>query len=366
MSPGLPISSVCHQELTGKVARNLKSFAIIAVAIALAYWFARRIDWVSVGGHLRHANYSLLILGSLFINATLVLRVARWLWFLRPITRASAWDALASTVIGFGCMFLVGRAGDLVRPVMLSLRSGIKASATIATILIERLFDMTAVALLFAGCLLVVEVPPDSGVDLSKLRFLGLLMVAGIVVGLVALIVLRLKAAFVVSLTERLFGWLPKPVLNFLLGFLTHVADGLSVLMNLRALAATAGYTALIWGVIAGAYWLVVRAFGVEFSISQTLFVLGAGLVGSLIPTPGGSAGAFHVAAQKGLTVMGVELNLAASIAIAIHFISFGSPFLWALFYLTRTDFTLKQLKEMVESGSEEPDKLPNTLVKES
>jgi uncharacterized membrane protein YbhN (UPF0104 family) len=83
--------------------------------------------------------------------------------------------------------------------------------------------------------------------------------------------------------------------------------------------------------------------------------VLGAGLVGSLIPTPGGSAGAFHAATQKGLVFLDVEPNLAAAAAIAIHIVSFGSPFIFALFYLMRTDISLEQLRAMM-SGEESGD----------
>ena len=344
------------------MAKKLKPLVIVLLALGLAYWFARGIDWTTVGEHWRKANLWLLLIGSLLINATLILRAVRWIWFLKPITKANFWDALAATVIGFGCIFLLGRAGDVVRPLMLSLRTRIKASATIATILIERVFDMTAVGALFAVNLLFIELPPNSSISMDKLRVTGILMVCAMILGIGLLVLLRLRAQFVLGLFEKLFGWLPKKILDFGLGLLTHLADGLGVLMNARALLATVGHTVLIWGTIALSYWFVVRGFGLEFSPSQIVFVLGAGLVGSLIPTPGGSAGAFHVAAQKGFIALDVEQNLAASIAIAVHFISFGSPFVWAIFYLLRTDISLGQIRTMM-SGQESGDKLPEVAT---
>lgn len=329
------------------MAKKLKSLIILLIAIGLAYWFARGIDWPMVGRYLRHANWGLLLLGSVLINSTLILRSIRWQWFLKPITRANFWDALAATVMGFGCIFLVGRAGDLVRPIMLSLRSRIQPSATIATILIERLYDMTAVGLLFAANLLVIELPENNLINIHQIRVLGLLMLLGLGLGIALLILLRIKSQVVIDLVGKLLRWLPRKILNFVMGLLAHLADGLSVLLNVQALLTTIIYTAVIWGIITIAYWCVVEGFGIDFSLSQAVFMLGAGLVGSLIPTPGGSAGAFHVAAQKGLMVLGVEQNLAASISIAVHFISFGSPFIWALFYLMRTDLSIKELREM-------------------
>ena len=339
------------------MAKTLKSLIVLLIGIGLAYWFARGIDWATVGGFWKQANAWLLLLGALLINLTMLVRALRWVTFLQPITRANLWDALSATVIGFGCIFVVGRAGDVVRPLLLSLRTRIKASATIATILIERIYDMTAVGALFAVNLLFIELPGSKAIELQKMRSLGLLMLVGLGVGLGLLIVLRLRAQWLIGLFEKVFSWLPKRLLDFAVGLLTHLAAGLSVLLNARELLKTVAQTALVWGLIAGAYWVVARAFSLHLSLSQTIFVLGAGLVGSLIPTPGGSAGAFHAATQKGLVFLDVEPNLAAAAAIAIHIVSFGSPFIFALFYLVRTDIRLGQLRAMV-FGEESVDKI--------
>ena len=341
-----------EQEKRSIVAKKLKSLIVLALGLGLAYWFARGIDWATVGTHWRQASIPLLLLGALFINLTMLVRAVRWVTFLQPITRTNLWDALAATVIGFGCIFVVGRAGDVVRPLLLSLRTRIKASATIATILIERIYDMTAVAVMFAVNLLLLELPGSKAADLQKMRSFGLLMLVGLGIGIGLLVLLRLRAQWLIGLLRKWLRWLPQRLLDFVLGLLAHLAEGLSVLLNRRELLKTIGQTAVVWGLIALAYWFVVRAFGMSLSLSQAVFVLGAGLVGSLIPTPGGSAGAFHAAAQKGLIFLDVEPNLAAAAAIAIHIVSFGSPFLLAVFYLMRTDISLPQLRAMM-SGEE-------------
>jgi glycosyltransferase 2 family protein len=334
------------------VAKNLKSLIVLAIGIGLAYWFARGIDWATVGGFWKRANIWLVLLGALLINLTMFFRALRWVTYLQPITRTNWWDALMATVIGFGCIFVVGRAGDVVRPLLLSMRTRIKASATIATILIERIYDMPAVGVMFAVNLFFLELPGSKAIELEKMRSVGLLMLIGLALGLGLLVVLRWRAAWLIGLFAKVFRWLPKRLLDFVVGLLTHLADGLSVLTNARELLKTISQTAVIWGLIAFAYWCVAHAFGIGLSLSQTIFVLGAGLVGSLIPTPGGSAGAFHAATQKGLIFLDVEPNLATAAAIAIHIVSFGSPFIFALFYLMRTDISLSQLRAMM-SGEE-------------
>ena len=216
------------------MAKKLKSLLVLTVGVGLIYWFVRGIDWATVGIYWKQANLWLLLLGSCLINLTMLARAVRWLTLLRPITRASLKEALAATVIGFGCIFAVGRAGDVVRPLMLSLREKISPSATIATILIERIYDMTAVAIMFAVNLLLLELPASKADDLQKMHSLGWLMLLGLGVGIAVLVLLRVRAASVLRFCEKIFGWLPQRGLALVLGLLEHLVQGLSVLLNWR------------------------------------------------------------------------------------------------------------------------------------
>ena len=80
------------------------------------------------------------------INLTMLARSLRWQAFLTPIAKAKLSNIFAATSVGFGAIFVIGRAGEIVRPAVLSLRERLRPSATIATILIERVYDTTAVA----------------------------------------------------------------------------------------------------------------------------------------------------------------------------------------------------------------------------
>jgi glycosyltransferase 2 family protein len=279
----------------------------------------------------------------------------RWQALLSPISATKFSNLFAATSVGFGAIFVIGRAGEIIRPAVLSLRERIKPTATFATILIERLFDTTAVVSLFAANLLFFKLPPDQSNTnaLDAIRSVGLALLIGVAVGIALLVLLRLKAAAVIEGLKRRGAWLPKKLSYPLLNFISHLADGLSVLLNLRALAVTIFFTACVWALVLAATWLTLFAFGLNFPISHTIFVLGFGLVGSVAPTPGGSAGAFHAAAAKGLEFLGLDPNLAASIAIVYHLIAFGPPFVIGLFYLIRDDISLGQLREMIASETE-------------
>ena len=338
------------------MSKNLKSVLILAIGLGLAWWFISRLDLDTVGAHLRNAKIWPLLLAALLINLTLFARSLRWKAFLSPIGTAKLNNLFAATSVGFGAIFVVGRAGEIIRPAVLSLRERIKPTATFATILIERLFDTTAVVSLFAVNLLFFELPPDqsNANAIGAIRSVGLTLLIGVAVGISILALLRLKAAAIIQWMERDGAWLPKKLFYPLLNFIKSLAEGLSVLLNLRALAVTIFFTACVWALVSAATWLTLFAFGLNFSISHTIFVLGFGLVGSVAPTPGGSAGAFHAAAAKGLEFLGLDPNLAASIAIVYHLIAFGPPFLIGLFYLIRDDINLRQLREMIASETAE------------
>jgi uncharacterized protein (TIRG00374 family) len=336
------------------VGKKLKSIFILAIGLGLAWWFISGKDWETIGGHLRHARIWPLALAGLLINLTLLARSIRWKAFLAPIAPVKLSNLFAATSIGFGALFIIGRAGsEIIRPAALSLREKLQPSATIATILIERIYDTTAVVLLFSISLLLSELPAESAAAWSQFggtRGVGLFLLFAILSGLVILTLLRLKAAPIIIWLERHSNRIPQILALPLLNLIRHLADGLSVLLNLRSLAVTLFLTTCVWTLVFTATWLTLFAFGLNFSANYVIFVLGFGLVGSIVPTPGGSAGAFHAAAAKGLEFLGLDPNLAASIAIVYHLIAFGPPFLLGLFYLIRDDISFDQLREMIAS----------------
>src|SRR5215475_13761511 len=125
-------------------------------------------------------------MAALLINLTLFARSLRWRALLSPIRAAKLSNIFAATSVGFGAIFVIGRAGEIIRPAVLSLRERIKPTATFATILIERLFDTTAVVSLFATNLLFFKPPPEqiNANALEAIRSVGLALLLGVVVGI--------------------------------------------------------------------------------------------------------------------------------------------------------------------------------------
>jgi uncharacterized membrane protein YbhN (UPF0104 family) len=149
----------------------------------------------------------------------------------------------------------------------------------------------------------------------------------------------------------RLFSrwqFIPNRLSKVILRLLQQLAQALRVLVNFRELAETIGWTALVWLSITIANLLVIRAFGLNFGLSETVFVLGWSMAGSLVPTPGGAAGAFHAATAAGFLFLGVERDTAAAVSIVMHVIDFGPALLFGFFYFIRGDLSFSKLRSLV------------------
>jgi uncharacterized protein (TIRG00374 family) len=280
---------------------------------------------------------------------------------LRPLTAARLADLFAATTIGFSGIFLAGRAGEFVRPVVLSMRDPrVRPSASLVTILVERIYDMTAVALMFAVNLLWFRPQFVLEVSFDRVRLAGVIMLSIVILGIVFLTWFRKRSSLVIDFCERLFArwrFVPHKISQFILGILEQLAQALRVLVDFRELAETISWTALIWLSIASANLLVMRAFHLQVGPTETIFVLGWSLVGSLVPTPGGAAGAFHAATAVGLLFLGVKKEMAAALSIVLHLVDFGPALLFGIFYLIRGDLSVAKLRAMI-SPNEFPERV--------
>lgn len=320
------------------------------------WWFGRGLDWAGVRGAMGGADWRLIALGVLLVYGTYLVRALRWRAFLAPLGEASLRELFAATTVGFGAIFLVGRAGEVLRPAFLSLREPrVRPAAAFVTVVVERLYDMAAVITLFAVNLLLFRAPGgDPAID-ARVRQAGVLLVVGMAVGIALLVWFRRSAPALLSWLERRLAHAPsfiKRAEKLLTGLLAQVAQALSVLTDARELAVTVGWTILLWCMIAAANWSVMRAFGLPFGLGETLFVMGWALVGSLVPTPGGAAGAFHAATAAGLLFLGVAREQAAALSIVLHLVLFGPAVFFGLYYFLTGDVSLERIKNLTRPAA--------------
>src|SRR5205085_9803077 len=115
-----------------------------------------------------------------------LLRAWRWGNLLAPLARVPLRDLFPATVVGFMTALLVPRAGEVVRPYLVSRRHPIRTSAGFASIILERLVDLMTVLVLFGLYLYALPTPSAQ----TRGPLLGLLKLGGAMAGAGALGVL--------------------------------------------------------------------------------------------------------------------------------------------------------------------------------
>ena len=338
--------------------RYLEFGFLLLLAALIFWWFGRRLDWAQVRITVRQSDWRLIAAATAVVCGAYLVRALRWRALLAPLTPAAVRELFVATTVGFTAVFLFGRMGEVVRPVVLPMRDQrVRPSASFVTIMVERIYDSITVLLLFSLNLLWFRVPANSLSELSNVRATGAGLVVAAILGLVVLAWFKRRSTAVVSWFDATLSrvpLVPARVKRAVVSLLEQLAIALSVLSKRRELAVTAGWSLLLWFSIAVANLLVFRAFGMNFGLSQVLFVLGWSMVGSIVPTPGGAAGAFHAATAAGLLFLGIGRDQAAGVTIILHLVDFGPAVIFGLYYFLRGDINIARLRALTSPKSVE------------
>ncbi len=331
---------------------------LLLLAAGILWWFGRRLDWTQVKLALRQSDWRWIALACAVIAVAYLFRALRWQAFLAPLTKSSLHEIWVATTVGFGAVLLVGRMGEVVRPLVLPMRDRrVRPAASFVTIMIERIYDSMTVVFIFAANLLWFHPSFGNAESYHRVRQFGLALVIIGAVGLVALISFRIKSQLLIGWVENIFSKLPRlpgRLKTGIISLMDQLARALKVLSHPRDLAITVGWTLLLWGSVVIGNLCVFRAFHLEvggrpFGVTESLFILGWSMVGSAVPTPGGAAGAFHAATGAGLFFVGIEKEQAAAVAIVLHLVDFGPAALCGLFYFLRGDINLTNLRNLAK-----------------
>jgi uncharacterized protein (TIRG00374 family) len=333
--------------------KYLQFTLLLFVAVAILWFFGQSLDWQEVGASLRAANPYYLLAAALITCLGYYLRAARWKVLLEPLTPTALGELFAATTVGFAVIAVVGRAGELARPMWLSMRDRrVRPSAALVTLGVERIFDLAALVCFFAVNLLWFKAPAERETEFAYIRLLGIAMLVGVAAGFVALLCFQKHFASVIGWFERLFDkkFIPKRLQRLASSIMRQTAASLEILRDGREIAGVCFWTILLWLSIALPTWFVILAFDlpVKVGFADSLFVMGFAAIGSVVPTPGGAAGAFHAATLGGLVFLGVEKNDAAAVSVAMHIVYFAPALFFGLYYFLRGGVSLARLRALI------------------
>jgi glycosyltransferase 2 family protein len=293
-----------------------------------------------VGALLAGARPLWVLLLVLACAAVLWVRTLRWRILLRPLGEVPLQPALSATVIGFGAGgVLPFRLGELVRPALIARKTGMKMSAALSSVVLERLFDM----LIVLACFLIVSFTQPVPAGMRR----GALVVAvGLVIGLALLRAVQRNPARGERLVGRLARPLPPRLGHALQDLSRSFLAGLGALADTRTVLVVLAYSVYVWGAIALTFLFGLLALGIgvpPFSGALTIMVTVAAFV--FLPQAPGFVGTWQAACVLALhDFYGVSKDLAVGYSLLTWIVSMGVNVGLAGLFLAREDLSLAQL----------------------
>jgi glycosyltransferase 2 family protein len=259
---------------------------------------------------------------------------------LRPLKEITFDAVLGATLLGFSAIYVLGRPAELVRPVWLSRRENVPFSASVSTIVVERLLDFVMLALLFGTSLLFVQLPATFT---DKENLLGLMKNAAwiLLVGSIGAIIAMF---FFRSNIDRIMPLIPfKRVASLLHNF----AQGLSFLQQTRSFVLTVLHSLALWIMIVLQFWFLMLGMHFEFSVMAATLIMVFVAIGSIAQIPG-IGGGFQAAFVFVLsTFFAVSTEKAVAASLIAWVMSYGPTVAIAAIYMMFTGLSVKDLRRL-------------------
>jgi uncharacterized protein (TIRG00374 family) len=326
----------------------------IVLGALLLWWTLHDEPLGQVWAVLAASDLRLFLAATVAATLTFPVRARRWRTILDPVAPGlplgPLWRAVA---VGVAASNVVpGKIGEVVRPYALTRETDrVDFPAAIASIAVDRLFDMVVVLLLLFAAVLDPVFPSDVRVVGQPVAVLA----RGLILILAALLVLLYAIVFFPAPLIRGFELLAGRVSPALerrgAVALRSFAAGLGVLRHPGRFASVFAWTVAHWVLNALALWLGFRAVGIRVPYSAGLFINGILAGAAAIPSAPGFFGLFEAAAKEGLRVYGVPGTLAVSWALGYHVLTFIPITVFGALYFTRLGIRLREVTRAAGTG---------------
>jgi len=329
------------------VRRVLAGLIGIALAFGLLLWALRGVPIDEVVDHIRAAKPVPLIASILIATATFPIRLPRWRLLLRddrggPLPAAPLWHAIAIGFLANG--ILPFRAGELVRTYAATRLTGVRFTAALSSIAVERIFDGLTVVALLAFALLRSDLPP--GITVGGVSLIHVAQVTGLLT-LGALVVATLVVAFPLAAEGVVRRVLPPGrVTDALVRAIEGVRQGMVSLRSPALVIGVAFWSLVLWMVNALALYVCFAAFDIPVGYNGALLLQGILVFGISVQVTPGFVGQFEAAVVAALALYGVPNGLASSYAIVYHGTTFVPIMLFGAWSLARTPVALRDLRQ--------------------
>ncbi|HLA96829.1 MAG TPA: lysylphosphatidylglycerol synthase transmembrane domain-containing protein [Anaerolineales bacterium] len=314
----------------------------VAISAYFLYSVFSKLDFSEFWAAVRQANYWWILPGVSVYFLGVWVRAWRWHYLLRPVKPVPTGAMFPIVAIGYmGNNIYPARAGELLRAYVLKRREGVSISASLATIIVERVYDgVVMLAFIFVN---ISELSRMTGFSIPVGRLeLSIQAVAlwGSLAFFGALLVFLLAAMYPAAadrLVVRITGrFVPQRLRLRLLDLSRRFLGGLESLRSPQEALMVFLTSLVIWLLETGKYWFVMHAFDFKIDFFALMLMNGVVNLATTIPSAPGYWGTFDLPGIEVLKAYGVNAEVAAGYTLALHIALLVPITLLGAYYLWR------------------------------
>ena len=332
----------------------MKRKAIIGSLISILFlWLAlRKVQFDELVTVVSGAKWEWLIPNIILVVGVMWIRAWRWQMILKPVGKVPYGRVYSSTMIGFMVNnVLPARLGEIARAISLGIKANLSRSATLATIIVERIYDSFTLLLFLWFVFAFSRISELT--EVGRVRYIGWIFLAINIVLLVVMVILQLKNDAAVRWIRRVSSRF-SPKIQSVAGEITEkFARGLRMHHDVPTTVGVGLSSLVIWFILGISNYFILMALGFDHLPVEASFVVL--VVVSLmisVPSSPGYVGVFHWAVQISLQIYGLNEGEALAVAIVLHAAQYIPITLIGLYYLRKEHLTLSKV-----GGEEEGDK---------
>ena len=384
-----------------KKKHAITSAIVLAVLAALVYsqfrhW--RSFDWQQFWRVSKDVNLWMVLGGVVLIYLADVLRAVRWKLFLSPTCKTTVSRLIPSQFIGFTGLALLGRPGELVRPFLVARKENLTFSSQLAVWAVERVFDISAVAILMG---LSLAIWGDKFKAYPQVQTAGYLLLGLAAALALIFFLLWWRTEQIARVLDRLLRPRSERVANTICRKVRAFGQGLHTIRDLKSFLLIALVSLCLWVFIAQAYIQVMHAYPVttvqvqvdsddddddsgpgpvvtrtirlhQMKLEDALLVMGASMAGSIVQLPGVGGGS-QLAVIELLSSdifknepYNITRELAVSVGMLCWLVTFMAVIPAGLIMAHRERISLRMISresEMEATQAERPECAPTVIA---
>ncbi len=292
----------------------------LVVSAGFLYLALRGLHLGEVAAALGQAHYGWLLPGVAVYFLGVWVRAWRWHYLLRPLKAIPTRTMFPIVTIGYmGNNIYPARAGEVLRAAVLKRREGVPISASLATILVERVYDgVVMLGFVFLNLPRLTALGGDSGF-VGSIRDLALWGSGAFLGALAAFLLAAMFPQQAEHLLQGVARHLPHGIQEKALGLGLRFLQGLESLRSPREALMVFVTSVIIWLLETGKYWFVMHAFPFRVDFFTLMLMNGIVNLATTLPSAPGYVGTFDTPGIAVLRAAGVAGEVAAAYTLVLH-----------------------------------------------